>query len=97
MDRRRALLAASQTGEESGNNYFTVIYVNENKNYIYEEGMTWGEFINSDYNIEGWEAVTMNPWEPDCVYSGVDGAMFNEDESYVYVTDVISNKNYYLG
>lgn len=57
--------------------------------------MTWEEFINSDYNVEGWHAKAMEPGEPDCVYSSDYGVMYNEDDSYVYITDIISNKNYY--
>lgn len=77
--------------------YFTVIYINENKNYTYEEGMTWEEFITSDYNVEGWTWQYEQPGEPKCVHSTVYGPMRNEDDSYVYLTDIISNKNYYLG
>lgn len=65
--------------------------------YTAEEGMTWGQWVNSTYNVDGWEVDSYN--EIVLNYSDGKTTTLREDNSTGYKvlsTDVISvNKVYY--
>ena len=59
--------------------------------YQFEEGMTWEEFINSEYNTDNiFQCSTIVCWDSHAE------SLHNEDSSYVYITETIINGgNYY--
>ena len=74
-------------GEEIGGNLIT--FTVNGTEYQAEEGMTWREWINSDYNKYGFYELQMNPW-----FSN--GSVVRNDSVSVDVTDVIINNHRYL-
>ena len=61
------------------NDYGTILHT-----YIFEEGMTWGEFINSDYNVREGEAGHITD-------------MFGGDIAYTHVDDGAGTWYEFLG
>lgn len=50
--RRRVLLSLINDGEESVGSLIT--FTIDGIEYQAEEGMTWGEWVNSEYNVDGY-------------------------------------------
>lgn len=95
--RRRALLAASQPS--GGENLFT-FYIydplwNLTEKYQAEMGMTWGEWVNSEYNIGNYivDELDSSIAKFD---EGIPIGWVGDDYGYIYSSDVITQKEYIL-
>ena len=64
MDRRRALLAASMQGGGGGLITFTV----DGTEYQAEEGMTWGEWVDSEYNVDNYTSDSEYVFAPNGIF-----------------------------
>ncbi len=75
-----------------GNGYKTIEFRIDGETYQAREGMTWGEFVNSNYNTLGlWiDSVDSVCFDSDnwCEWS------VGDEDNYVYIDDVIEAKNY---
>lgn len=84
-------------GEESGGNLIT--FTIDDTEYQAEEGMTWGEWVDSEYNTKGDFGVDLN--NDNLIGYNRFGSVFKEwvgtEENYVYAPDIIQeNYNYLL-
>ena len=74
------------------NGYSIIEFTLDGETYQAREGMTWGEFINSNYNTLGlWiDSVDSVCFDGDnwCEWS------VGDENNYVYIDDVIEAKNY---
>lgn len=61
--------------------------------YQAEEGMTWGEWVGSEYNVNG---VFFIDVDNSIGYSYMLGLWVGTDKDYVYASDIIQKNYNYL-
>lgn len=71
--------------------FYEEISVNDYIEYTAEEGMTWGEFINSDYNVSGWNNSSFYAISG----SGIKTIRY-DSFTPCSIDDVIENEHYYF-
>ena len=59
--------------------------------YQAEEGMTWGEWIESEYNTDGWYINNYN-----FILSDSNEQVYGVNDDLIYQTDTISNNETYF-
>ena len=72
----------------------------EGTQYYAIDGMTWGDWVNSEYNTDGYRIVSFGPFEPaEVLLPSGNGNVVNEQftvSNIAYADDTIINKwNYY--
>ena len=65
----------------------TNLFTSQIDTYYAKQGMTWGQWMNSIYNINGW--VYSNP-----VNIGPDQRIYDSRNECVYTSDIITSSNY---
>lgn len=77
-------------GEESGSNLIT--FTIDGTEYQAEEGMTWGEWVESKYNVNGDFCISL---DNSITYRGYEYSVGTE-EHYVFAPDIIQENYNYL-
>ena len=73
-----------------------ITFTIESTDYQAEEGMTWREFVDSEYNA--YNRVSANGTSGLVYFDGISYNVTNSNNSpdYVYASDVIQSTTYYL-
>ena len=82
-------------GERSNLRQFTIIYEEvKSKTYTYEIGMTWNDFVESEYNLDG----IFDTFEDHVKYDGCTVVLDSTDGDTVYVDplDIIDDRLTYV-
>ena len=93
MSRRRSLLAASHTGGDS-----IITFTIDGTEYQAEERMTWGEWVDSEYNVINATIYTLSNGVEHILVGIQQGApilLFDNNGNYVETTQEITINHSY--
>lgn len=78
------------------NKFILYVYGGSTKEYSFDNGMTWEDWLKTSYNVDGWY-IYQDPGEDPIIYDPTYGALYG-DNIEVRPTDIISkNIKYEIG
>ena len=70
----------------NGISYFSILFNGVSKVYQYDIGMTWGDWVTSSYNIDGFEFTCISS-DGDTNYIRIDSSSFGSNGDYLLIDD----------